>query len=183
MNAVVLTAVLSALNSGLYASSRMLFALTRRGDAPLALAKLSRNGVPVRAILFGTLFGYASVVMSYVSPDTVFAFLVNSYGTVAIFVYVLIAISQLRLRARLERDAPERLQVRMWAYPYLTWLAIAGMLGIVLAMAVLPDQRRPLALGVTSLAVLLVAYLVRTLWGKRAGIAPETTEARDHSRP
>ena len=54
MNAVVLTAVLSALNSGLYASSRMLFALTRRGDAPHALAKLSRNGVPTRAILLGT---------------------------------------------------------------------------------------------------------------------------------
>ena len=109
MNAVVLTAVLSALNSGLYASSRMLFALTRRGDAPAGLAKLSRNGVPSRAILLGTLFGYAAVVMSYVSPDTVFAFLVNSYGTVAIFVYVLIAVSQLRLRARLEREDPARL--------------------------------------------------------------------------
>ena len=80
MNAVVLTAVLSALNSGLYASSRILFALTRRGDAPAALAKLSRNGVPTRAILLGTLFGYGAVVMSYVSPNTVFAFLVNSYA-------------------------------------------------------------------------------------------------------
>ena len=78
MNAVVLTAVLSALNSGLYASSRMLFALTRHGDAPQALAKLSDNGVPVRAILLGTVFGYVAVVMSYVSPDTVFAFLVLS---------------------------------------------------------------------------------------------------------
>src|SRR5208283_3039204 len=134
MNAVVLTAVLSALNSGLYASSRMLFALTRRGDAPVALSKLSRSGVPTRAILLGTLFGYGAVVMSYVSPDTVFAFLVNSYGTVAIFVYVLIAVSELRLRARLEREDPARLRIRMWAYPYLTYLAIAGMLGIVLAM-------------------------------------------------
>lgn len=84
MNAIVLTAVLSALNSGLYASSRMLFALTRRGDAPQALAKVSRNGVPTRAILVATVFGYGAVVMSYVSPDKVFAFLVNSYGTVAI---------------------------------------------------------------------------------------------------
>ena len=94
MNAIVLTAVLSALNSGLYASSRMLFALTKRGDAPKALAKVSKNGVPVRAILIATLFGYGAIVMSYVSPDTVFAFLVNSYGTVAIFVYILIAVSQ-----------------------------------------------------------------------------------------
>lgn len=172
MNAVVLTAVLSALNSGLYASSRMLFALTKRGDAPKGLARLSRNGVPVRAILFATLFGYGAVVMSYVSPDKVFAFLVNSYGTVAIFVYILIAISQLRLRARLEREAPHRLKVRMWAFPYLTWIAIAGMVGIVVAMAFIPDQRTPLLLGVASLGILVLAYAVRQQLRKHAAAAP-----------
>ncbi len=166
MNAVVLTAVLSALNSGLYASSRMLFALTRRGDAPRSLARLNSRGVPVRAILVGTLFGYVAVVMSYVSPDTVFAFLVNSYGTVAIFVYVLIAFSQLKLRKRLEREAPGKLKVRMWGFPYLTWVAIIGMLSIVGAMAFIPDQRTPLALGVVSLTVLLVAFTVRSIWRK-----------------
>jgi len=167
MNAVVLTAVLSALNSGLYASSRMLFALTRRGDAPRSLAQLSRNGVPSRAILLGTLFGYVAVIMSYESPDTVFAFLVNSYGTVAIFVYVLIAISQLRLRARFEREDPSRLGLRMWAYPYLTYLAIAGMLGIVVAMGFIPEQRTPLIFGVISLGVLLATFGVRLRFGGR----------------
>jgi GABA permease len=171
MNAVVLTAVLSALNSGLYASSRMLFALTRRGDAPRGLTKLGRNGVPARAILLGTLFGYGAVVMSYVSPDKVFAFLVNSYGTVAIFVYVFIAISQLRLRARLEREDPARLRVRMWGYPYLTYVAIAGMLGIVLAMAFIPDQRTPLLFGLISLGVLLLAFAMRTRFGAKADFA------------
>uniref|UniRef100_A0ABX1PP17 Amino acid permease n=2 Tax=Aromatoleum anaerobium TaxID=182180 RepID=A0ABX1PP17_9RHOO len=161
MNAVVLTAVLSALNSGLYASSRMLFALTRRGDAPQVLAKVSRNGVPVPAILFGTLFGYAAIVMSYLSPDKVFAFLVNSYGTVAIFVYLLIAFSQLRLRRRLEKEDPARLRVKMWAFPYLTWVAIVGMLGIIVAMAFIPGQRTPLALGVVSLVVLVLAHALR----------------------
>jgi GABA permease len=165
MNAVVLTAVLSALNSGLYASSRMLFALTQRGDAPRSLANLSSRGVPRRAILLGTVFGYGAVVMSYVSPDTVFAFLVNSYGTVAVFVYVLIAVSQLKLRARLEKSAPERLTLRMWAYPYLTYLAIAGMLGIVLAMAFIPDQRTPLLFGFISVGVLLLGYALRVRFG------------------
>ncbi len=161
MNAVVLTAVLSALNSGLYASSRMLFALTRRGDAPAALCKLSGNGVPVRAILMGTLFGYAAVIMSYVSPDTVFAFLVNSYGTVAVFVYLFIALSQLRLRARLEREDPACLTVKMWGYPYLTYLAIAGMLGILIAMAFIPDQQTPLLFGLISFGLLLIGYAAR----------------------
>jgi GABA permease len=178
MNAVVLTAVLSALNSGLYASSRMLFALTRRGDAPEGLAKLNRHGVPARAILLGTLFGYGAVIMSYVSPDTVFAFLVNSYGTVAIFVYVLIAISQLRLRARLEKEDPARLRVRMWAYPYLTYLAIAGMLGIVLAMAFIPEQRTPLIFGVMSLGFLLFAFGARARFGSKPAI--ETLAMEPH---
>jgi GABA permease len=176
MNAVVLTAVLSALNSGLYASSRMLFALTKRGDAPKALAHLSAGGVPVRAILLATVFGYVSVIMSYVSPDTVFAFLVNSYGTVAIFVYVMIAFSQLRLRARLERDAPGRLGVRMWGYPYLTYLTIAAMLGIVIAMAFIPDQRTPLVFGLISLGVLLVAFAVRHRFGAKYRIATIAAE-------
>jgi GABA permease len=176
MNAVVLTAVLSALNSGLYASSRMLFALTRRGDAPKSLAKLSRTGVPVRAILLATVFGYAAVVMSYVSPDMVFAFLVNSYGTVAIFVYVMIAISQLRLRARLEREAPGRLRLRMWGYPYLTYLTIAGMCAIVVAMAFIPDQRTPLVFGIISLGVLLFIFAARLRFGGRPQIATIAAE-------
>ncbi|MFP3567952.1 amino acid permease [Paraburkholderia sp. SIMBA_030] len=181
MNAIVLTAVLSALNSGLYAASRMIFALTRHGDAPAALAKVNRRGVPVRAILIGTLFGYVSVVMSYVSPDTVFAFLVNSYGTVAIFVYVLIALSQLKLRSRLERDAPQTLRVRMWCYPYLTWFAIIGMIGILVAMAFIPDQRTPLWLGIVSLGVLLLAYGWRARKSGVASTEPEFVDYRPHT--
>ena len=165
MNAVILTAVLSALNSGLFASSRMLLALARRGDAPATLARLNARGVPNRAILTGTVFGYLAVVMNYESPDRVFAFLVNSYGTVAIFVYVLIACAQLRLRARLEREAPARLRVRMWGYPYLTALAISAMLAIVTAMAFIPAQRAALLFGVISALAMLAAYFLRRRFG------------------
>jgi GABA permease len=175
MNGVILTAVLSALNSGLFASSRMVMALATRGDAPSALARLNPRGVPVRAILLSTAFGYAAVVMNYVSPDRVFAFLVDSYGTVAIFVYLLIALAELRLRGRLEREAPERLRSRMWLYPGLTLVAIATMLAIVVAMAFIPDQRLPLLFGVASAMVMLAAYGVRSgvdAWrGSRNSIA------------
>ena len=78
----------------------------RRGFLPGLISAACRS----RRCLAGTAFAYAAVVMSYVSPDRVFAFLVNSYGTVAIFVYVLIAVSQLKLRRRLEREMPERLR-------------------------------------------------------------------------
>jgi GABA permease len=165
MNAVILTAVLSALSSGLFASSRMLMALARRGDAPGIFARLDARGVPTPAILAGTAFGYAAVVMSYVSPERVFKFLVDSYGTVAIFVYVAIAFSQLRLRARFERDSPERLRVKMWGFPWLTRLAIAGMLAIVAAMAFIPEQRAPLAFGVASAAAMGLGFELRRHFG------------------
>jgi len=165
MNAVILTAVLSALNSGLFASSRMLMALARRGDAPKALARLNSRGVPVRGIVTGTVFGYLAVIMSYVSPDRVFAFLVKSYGTVAIFVYILIAFAELNMRARLERDAPDRLRIRMWAFPYLTLLAIVAMLAILTAMAFSGDQRTPLVFGLVSAGAMLVGYALRSKYG------------------
>jgi len=95
---------------------------------------------------------------------------------VAIFVYVLIALSQLRLRARLEREDPARLRVRMWAYPYLTYLAIAGMLGIVLAMAFIPEQRTPLLFGVISLGLLLLGFGARARFGAKPVIAALATE-------
>ncbi|HKC17701.1 MAG TPA: amino acid permease, partial [Steroidobacteraceae bacterium] len=151
------------LNSGLFASSRMLMALATHGDAPRVFSRLDARGVPVAAILAGTAFAYLAVVMSYVSPDKVFAFLVNSYGTVAIFVYVLIAASELRLRRRLEAQMPERLRIRMWGFPQLTILAIVLMLAIVAAMAIIPDQRAPLIFGLVSVAMMLAGYGMRGL--------------------
>jgi GABA permease len=174
MNAVVLTAVLSALNSGLYVSSRMLLALTRHGDAPKLLARVNRDGTPVRAILAGTVVGFIAVMMSYISPTAVFSFLVNSNGTVALFVYVLIALSELRLRRKLERENPERLVVRMWLFPWLTLVAIAAMLGILAAMAFIPGQRFPLGAGVASLVILVPLFgLSRLRFAGRAGHEPK----------
>jgi GABA permease len=168
MSIVILTAVLSALNSGLFASSRMLMALARRGDAPAIVSRLDARGVPVAAILSSTAFGYVTVAMSYLSPDRIFAFLVNSYGTVAIFVYVLIAVAELRLRRRLENETPERLRMRMWGYPWLTRLVIVAMLAIVAAMSVIPEQRASLLFGLVSVLALLSAYGLRRLVRRQA---------------
>ncbi len=73
MNFIVLTAVLSCLNSGLYTNSRMLFQWQKEEMLKVIL-KLNSSGVPVRAVLFGTFFAYIGVVFSYISPDKVFCF-------------------------------------------------------------------------------------------------------------
>lgn len=105
MNFIVLTAVLSCLNSALYTTSRMLFALTKNGDAPKFFTRLSTGGAR-RAILPGTTVGYVSVICVCLWGDVVFGFLVHSYGAVALFVYRVIAASQVVLRNRLGREDP-----------------------------------------------------------------------------
>ncbi len=77
----------------------------------------------------------------------------------------MIAISELVMRRRLEREAPERLQLRMWLYPWLTYLSIAAMVAVLIAMAVIPEQRPLLIASVISAVVILVAYLLRRQFG------------------
>ena len=100
MNAVVLTAVLSCLNSGMYTASRMLFVLAARREAPAKLVEVTRRGVPAIAILASSVIGLLCVIAAAFSPDTIFAFLLNSSGAVILFVYLLIVISQIVLRRR-----------------------------------------------------------------------------------
>ncbi|MER5393590.1 amino acid permease [Saccharopolyspora sp. NPDC002686] len=175
MNAIVLTAVLSCLNSALYTSSRMLFALTKNGDAPRALTKLGRGSVPRRAILVGTVAGYVSVLAAYFSPEVVFAFLVNSYGAVALFVYLVIAIAQVRMRRTLERTEPAALTLKMWLFPWLSYLTIGLMGAVIVAMAVLPDTRSQFWLSLLTLAVILAGYQLRARRDRRGG-APQRAD-------
>lgn len=134
MNGIVLVAVLSCLNSGIYITSRAMFGLAKNGDAPQSCVQLSRSKVPARAILIASLFSYGALAASVLSPDRVFNFLVSSSGAIMIIIYMLIAFAQLRLRARFEAENPDALQVRMWFYPYGTWAAIGGMAAVLILM-------------------------------------------------
>lgn len=165
MEAIVLTAVLSSLNSCLYITSRMLFALSEQGDAPRALVKVNRRGVPVRAILAGTSIGYAAVVANYFFPDQVFLFLINSSGAIQLIYYIILVAAQIRLRRELERSDPGALGLKMWAFPYLSYATIGWMFVVLGLMAWIPETRSQLLLSVVSLAVILGAYHLRRTRG------------------
>ncbi|MDA3630024.1 amino acid permease [Saccharopolyspora oryzae] len=160
VNVVVFTAVISVLNSGLYTASRMLFALQRRGFAPDWVRDINRRGVPWKAILLSTLVGYVAVAASYVSPDTIFYFIINSAGAVALFIYAMIAASQLRMRRRLEQEAPERLKLKMWLFPYLTWATLVVIAAVIVTMGAIEEVRSQLTLSLVSLAAILLIYLL-----------------------
>jgi GABA permease len=182
MNLVVVTAVLSCLNSGIYTASRMLFALGDKGDAPKWMMHVTKKGVPLKAILTCTIFGFLSVIMAFVSPDTVFQFLLNSSGAIALFVYLLIAVSQLKLRKTIEREMPERLKLRMWAYPYLTIASILAMIAIIMTMAFNAGTRSQFTLSILSVIVVVVIYAIKTNLSRKKLVNtnilnPEITEA------
>ena len=167
MNAVVLTAVLSCLNSGLYTSSRMLFVLAARREAPAALMEVTKRGVPRNAILASTVVGFLCVIAAAVSPDTVFLFLLNSSGAVILFVYLLIALSQIVLR---RRSGSEQLTVKMWLFPGLSVVVVLAILAVLVQMGVNDKVRPQLLLSLLAWAVVLVLYFVsKRLQGRAPG--------------
>jgi GABA permease len=171
MNVIVLTAVLSCLNSGVYSSSRMVFAMARRGEAPRALARVNPVGVPTRAVLLAAGAGFLAVLANYFLPtDVVFTFLLNSSGAVAVVVYLCVAATHIAGRRRLGRAGSRALPVRMWAYPYLSALVVVLLLAVLAGMAYTPASRQPLLL--TGLAT-AVAIAAGVLWQRRATRAAE----------
>jgi len=140
VDVVVLIAVASCMNSSIYISSRMLYSLGRRGDAPPALKVTSAAGVPCAAVIASTVIGAGVTLLSYFMPAGLFQFLLASSGAIALLVYLVIAISQLRMRRRLEREKVE-MTLRMWLFPWLTWLVIAFICAALAVMMITPEHR------------------------------------------
>jgi GABA permease len=170
MNAVVLTAVLSCLNSGMYTASRMLFVLAARREAPLQLVAVTKRGVPAVAILASSIVGFLCVIAAAISPDTVFAFLLNSSGAIILFIYCLIGISQIVLRYR---SGSEGLRVKMWLFPMLSILTVAGIVAIVAQMGIQEDSRSQLILSLLSWAIVIAFYFANKWFIARRPVPEE----------
>lgn len=98
MNAVILTSLLSAGNSGLYASTRMLYVLAKEGKAPRVLARLNKRGIPVPALLVTSAFGLLAFFASFFGDGVVYTWLLNASGMTGFIVWLGIAISHYRFR-------------------------------------------------------------------------------------
>ncbi len=171
MNAVVLTAVLSCLNSGMYTASRMLFVLAARREAPAKLVEVNSRGVPVFAILLSAFIGLLCVIAAAFSPDTIFAFLLNSSGAIILMVYLLIVVSHIVLRYRTP-DA--ELRLKMWLFPALSLLTGAAIVAILTQMYFQRDLRSQLVLSLLAFAVALVFFFANS-WFIAHRSAPPVT--------
>jgi GABA permease len=181
MTAVILTAVCSVLNSGLYSAARMFAALADDGFAPEIVGKRAR-GVPYVAVLASTLGGYAAVAVNYVAPQTgIFDFIMNSAGLVALFVYAFIAMTQMRLRNTMTAEQQGALKLKMWLHPWLAILVIAAVIGVVVVMLFDAAGRVQVWTSLISLAVLLVFWpLAKRSVAKRTGHFEDIVEDLDY---
>jgi GABA permease len=129
--------------------------------------------VPATAILASSVVGFLCVIAAAISPDTIFAFLLNSSGAIILFVYLLICISQIVLR---RRTPDSQLRVKMWFFPVLSILTAVAILAILVQMGLQEDIRSHLILSLLSWAVVLVFYFANKWYLNRRpeaeGVAP-----------
>ncbi|MBC3300208.1 GABA permease [Pseudomonas sp. SWRI18] len=157
---VVLVAVTSCLNSALYTASRMLFSLGRRGDAPSVAKRTNKSGTPYWAVLLSTGAAFLAVFANYVAPAAVFEFLLASSGAIALLVYLVIAVSQLRMRQK-RVAAGEKIVFKMWLFPGLTYAVMVFIVGTLTIMLFQEAHRvEIIATGVLSLLVVLAGLFV-----------------------
>ena len=160
MSAIILTAVLSCLNSAFYVSSRVLFILAERGDAPKMLVKLNGRRVPVASVALGAVAGFMGIIAATEAPQAVFDFLVSSSGALIVFVYMAIALAQISLRRKRERAGEPAPAVSMWLFPWLSYAAIASMAAVLIAMAFRPGSQQDLKFSCITLVVAILAYRI-----------------------
>jgi GABA permease len=160
MAGIILTAVLSCLNSAFYVASRVLFVLAEKGDAPRALVKTNKRHVPARSVLLASVAGFVGVVANVLSPDFVFRFLVNASGALIVVIYAAIAVSQVVVRRRRQQAGLPPPALPMWLFPWLSYVALAGMVAVLVAMAITPTHYEEFWTSVVSIAFVLVLYVV-----------------------
>lgn len=154
---IILTAVLSCLNSAFYVCSRVLFVLAGHGDAPRWLVKTNKRQVPSHSVMLASVAGFAGVIAAILSPSRVFAFLLNASGALIVYIYLAIAVSQVRVRMKNEREGKPPV-LPMWLFPWLSYFAIAGFLAVLVALAITPARFAEFWTSAISVAVALVAY-------------------------
>jgi amino acid transporter, AAT family len=130
MNFVVLTAALSSMNTNLYLSTRMLFSLGRGGYAPEWLGKVSRNGVPRRALLASTAGIVAAILLAIFAPKNAFLMLYGVAVAGMLFVWLVILNTHLRFRRAITSERLSSLPMRLRAHPLFTIVGILLLVAI-----------------------------------------------------
>jgi L-asparagine transporter-like permease len=154
MNVIVLTAVLSCLNSGVYVTARVLFAMADHGDAPRWLTAVNKRQVPARAILLGSAFGFIVMLLNFNAAE-LFNFLMNSSGALMMFTYTFVALAHYKF----PYSRPE-LRTAGGAQ-WIAGIAALAMVAVMVAMGFMPNKQPEMQASLACLGVIVVALLIK----------------------
>ncbi|MBZ2405676.1 MAG: amino acid permease [Liquorilactobacillus hordei] len=169
MNFVILTAILSAANSGLYASTRMLWSLSHEKMISSAFAKTTNNGVPLYALIASMLGGILALFSSVVAASTVYLVLVSVSGLAVVLVWAAIALSAINFRKNWIKEGHKVSELKFVTpgYPIIPWIAlIASILSCVLIVFD-PTQRPALFYMIPFVLGCYAVYFVKQKRGKK----------------
>lgn len=157
MNMVVLTAVISSLNSGLYSTGRILHSLAIAGSAPKFAARMNRAGVPYGGIVITAVVTVFGVILNAIVPEQAFEIALNLSALGIISAWAIIVLCQIRLQKWSQKGLVERPSFRMPGAPFTSWLTL-GFLAVVL---VLMAFDYPVGTGtIGALVVIIVPSLI-----------------------
>ena len=154
MNFVIITALLSAGNSGLFSCARMLYSLADEGHAPRALKRLTRRGIPLTALALSMVGGLASLISSVVAPETVYLVLVSVAGFAVVGVWMSITASHFFHRRAFVRNGGDvaALPYKAPLFPLVPILAFTLCVVSLIGIALDPAQAAALYFGVPFVA-------------------------------
>ena len=177
MNFVVLTAVLSAANSGLYASTRMVWSMGNEGMIPRWFAKTNRRGVPMLALCAAMAGGLLALLSSVIAASTVYLVLVALSGLSAVVVWIAIAYCQIVFRRRwlAAGHSASELKYRTPGYPYVSWAAFILCTASFVLVIFDVEQRFALVAELVFIVACYGAYFLQQWVRKRK----KATEADD----
>jgi GABA permease len=161
MNIVVLTAVLSCLNSGVYVTARVLFTMADKGDAPRWLVQVNKRQVPARAIVLGSAFGFIVMAMGWIAPDKLFTFLLDSCGALMMFTYLFVVLAHFRFPY-----SSEGLRSQGGAQ-YIAGGAALAMFAVLVAMCFMASKQREMWACLACLGVIVAALVAKNSLKRR----------------
>ena len=161
MNFVILIAALSAMNSQLYITTRMLFSLSRAGQAPRRLGVLTARGIPFNALLVSTSGVAIAAVLSVVAPGGAFLMMVGISVFGAMFTWMMIFVTHFFFRRARARQGHAATRFRMWGFPATTLLGGGLMAALLVTTAFTDAFRTTLPFGLPYLGCLAIVYGLR----------------------
>jgi len=165
LNVIVLTAALSVYNSGVYSNSRMLFGLSEQGNAPKFLMKLSKNKVPVNAILVSAAFVAFTIVINKLIPEKALGILMSLVVSSLIINWVMISYTHIKFKKAFKG---EKTIFPAFLYPFTNYICLIFLVGVLIIMW-MTGLKTSVELIPIWLIFLWLCYFLKRLAEKKKG--------------